>query len=129
MQDLLKYRSFWLKALVLFCWANLVAAVIWLLPHLPIPVKHLTQYLGLLAQVVVAMAGFIYVNQLFLRSHKNYQSADWVPVAMMVLGIALLWLSIAMYASSPKNAAMELTVGIIGVIIAMFGTTRVKSAA
>lgn len=127
MQDLIKYRSFWLKALVLFCWANLVAAVIWLLPHLPIPVKHMTQYLGLLAQVSVAMAGFIYVNQLYLRSHTNYQIADWIPVAMMLLGIVLLWLSIAMYASSPKNAEMELAVGIIGVIIAMFGTTRVKS--
>ncbi len=127
MQDIVKYPGFWLKLLVVFSWLNLLAMVLWLMPHFPIPVKYLGQYIGLLLQVAVALIVFIRVNELQRHSYKNYTVSDWIPAAMIILGLTLLWLSLAMYAKSAKNAELEVAVGVIGILMAIFGTTRVKT--
>lgn len=126
MYDLIKYPGFWLKLLVLFCWINMVATAIWLLPHVSIPVKYLGSYIILLLQVAVGMIGFIRVNALIQHGYSKYSAPDWLTAAMMILGLIVLWLALAMYTKSPKDAGLEIAMAAIGVIIAVFGTTRVK---
>lgn len=129
MDDIVKYPGFWLKVLVILSWMNLLAMVIWLAPHFPIPVKYLGQYISLLLQVAVALIVFARVNVLYQRAYKSYSATDWIPAGMMLLGLILLWLGLAMYAKSTRNSALEVAVGVIGILMAIFGSTRVKSQA
>lgn len=126
MYDLIKYPGFWLKFLVLFCWINLVAVAIWLLPHLAIPVKYLGAYFTVLLQVTVGMVGFTRVNAFLQQASSKYTAPDWLGAAMMLLGVIVLWLALAIYAKSPKDAGLEMAMAAIGIVIAIFGTTRVK---